>query len=245
MRKRRLFGIFILAAAMTCQPGKLVAAQSPGSEDARPLIPHVHTRWLVKDGVPPSIRGIAQTPDGWLWLASSVGLFRFDGVKFTQYRQPGSAAMQGAVDKLGVLDDGTLWVSPRFGGLLLVRGDVVEEFGGKQGLPPMVIGAVAGDSAGRILLGNGKGIFQLDARSRRWHEIGERAGLPKGSSIRHMLRDLRGGLWVLCTTTMVDSIALNEYLFDRKGNIWFPQLNSLMREQREGKQAVLEAFSNR
>lgn len=300
MRPCRLLGIFILAAATACQPGALLAAPAPGSEDTRPLIPHVHTRWLVKDGAPPSIRGIAQTPDGWLWLASSAGLFRFDGVKFTQYRPPTGVELQGAVDKLGVLDDGTLWVSPRFGGLLLVRGEVVEAFSGEQGLPPMVIEAVVRDGAGHILLGNSRGVFQLDARSRRWHDIGERAALPKGSSIRHMLRDPRGSVWVLgnkgvffrspnteafervadqqgdgrlhmapdgsiwasdahvksirrlwprrkgdAPVTMVGDMALNEFLFDRKGNIWFPELNGLMRQQREGKQASLEAFSQR
>ena len=300
MWQRQLLFILTLAAAVACQAGELLAAPSPGSEDARPLIPHVHTRWLVKDGAPPSIRGIAQTPDGWLWLASSAGLFRFDGVKFTQYRPPAGVELQGAVDKLGVLDDGTLWVSPRFGGLLLVRGDAVEAFSGEQGLPPMVIEAVVRDSAGHILLGNSRGVFQLDARNRRWQDISARAGLPTGSSIRHMLRDPRGGVWLLCNkgvffrapgteaferladqhgdgrlrlapdgsvwasdakvksirrlwprregdapATLADDMELNEYLFDRKGNIWFPELNGLMRVQREGKQAIVQAFRQR
>jgi len=32
-----------------------------------------------------SIRGIAQTPDGYLWLATSNGLGRFDGVNITMF----------------------------------------------------------------------------------------------------------------------------------------------------------------
>jgi hypothetical protein len=40
--------------------------------------------WTVQDGLPQDIvRGISQTPDGYLWIATLDGLVRFDGVRFT------------------------------------------------------------------------------------------------------------------------------------------------------------------
>lgn len=41
-------------------------------------------QWETADGLPfNTISSIVQTPDGYLWLASSNGLFRFDGIKFS------------------------------------------------------------------------------------------------------------------------------------------------------------------
>lgn len=78
-----------LVAAVT--PGPAVYATAPADQllpAELPTIPLLHTRWLVRDGVPPNIGAIAQTPDGWLWFASTAGLFRFDGVTFSRYTPP-------------------------------------------------------------------------------------------------------------------------------------------------------------
>ena len=42
--------------------------------------------WTTANGLPQnSVNGIAQTPDGYLWLATFDGLARFDGVRFTVF----------------------------------------------------------------------------------------------------------------------------------------------------------------
>lgn len=38
--------------------------------------------WTIDHGLPTPIQGIAQTPDGYLWIATADGLARFDGVRF-------------------------------------------------------------------------------------------------------------------------------------------------------------------
>jgi ligand-binding sensor domain-containing protein/AraC-like DNA-binding protein len=41
-------------------------------------------KWQTRDVIPSdTIASISQTPDGYLWLATSIGLVRFDGIKFT------------------------------------------------------------------------------------------------------------------------------------------------------------------
>ena len=47
-----------------------------------------HTQWLTRDGAPSSVNALAQTTDGYLWLACATGLFKFDGERFTQFRRP-------------------------------------------------------------------------------------------------------------------------------------------------------------
>ena len=47
--------------------------------------------WTADDGLPQNIiRGICQTPDGYLWLATLDGLARFDGVRFTVFNKGNS-----------------------------------------------------------------------------------------------------------------------------------------------------------
>src|SRR5262245_35357602 len=42
-----------------------------------------HRIWRVPDGLPQNrIQAISQTPDGYLWIGTSGGLVRFDGVRF-------------------------------------------------------------------------------------------------------------------------------------------------------------------
>ncbi len=70
--------------------------------------------WLVKDGLPPGgIRSIVQTPDGYLWLASSGGLVRFDGVRFSPSPELQKALGSEMIVASALLltRDGALWVA--------------------------------------------------------------------------------------------------------------------------------------
>src|SRR4051794_3989515 len=50
---------------------------------------YAHTSWKIRDGFPKGeITSIAQTPDGYLWLGTEAGLFRFDGVRNVAFRPP-------------------------------------------------------------------------------------------------------------------------------------------------------------
>ena len=64
-----------LAAAL------LVGGPAQALDPARLVTQYHHTAWTYSDGIPPNIFAIAQTRDGFLWLGSGSGLFRFDGVR--------------------------------------------------------------------------------------------------------------------------------------------------------------------
>src|SRR6478609_6562669 len=70
------------------------------------------SNWHVDDGLPNGdVTAIAQTPDGYLWVGTSLGVARFDGIKFTVFRAnevPGLA--DSRVVSLLAAKDGTLWV---------------------------------------------------------------------------------------------------------------------------------------
>src|SRR5271156_289224 len=50
---------------------------------------YAHTAWTVRDGFfKGAIHEIAQTPDGYLWLGTELGLLRFDGVRSVPWEPP-------------------------------------------------------------------------------------------------------------------------------------------------------------
>jgi PAS domain S-box-containing protein len=55
----------------------------PGLERDKNIDQYGHDEWTSQDGLPgEAVYQILQTPDGYLWLRTSAGLVRFDGVRF-------------------------------------------------------------------------------------------------------------------------------------------------------------------
>ena len=80
-----------------------------------------HTAWTSKDGAPGSIWSMAQTPDGWLWLGTTSGLYRFDGVTFDYVDlRPAKSAASRAVNSVIATGNGELWVSYSDGAVVSV-----------------------------------------------------------------------------------------------------------------------------
>src|ERR1700761_1076968 len=76
-----------------------------------PLIEYQHTAWTEQDGAPSQITALAQTKDGFLWLGTANGLFRFDGVTFEAYQLPrGQKFPHLAIQSLTATADGGLWI---------------------------------------------------------------------------------------------------------------------------------------
>jgi len=73
---------------------------------------YAHTAWTVRDGFfKGAINAIAQTPDGYLWLGTELGLLRFDGVRAVQWAPPGAEKLpSGRISRLLAARDGTLWI---------------------------------------------------------------------------------------------------------------------------------------
>jgi hypothetical protein len=51
-------------------------------DPSQPLGQLYHTSWNAKDGLNGSITALAQTQNGFLWIGTSDGLIRFDGLSF-------------------------------------------------------------------------------------------------------------------------------------------------------------------
>src|SRR5271168_166890 len=73
---------------------------------------YAHTSWRLQDGVFNGIpTAIVQTMDGYLWIGTSSGLMRFDGVRFVPWTPPPEgSALSSEVYSLGASRDGSLWI---------------------------------------------------------------------------------------------------------------------------------------
>ena len=73
---------------------------------------YAHTAWRTQEGFARGeIDSIAQTPDGYLWLGTLLGLFRFDGVRAVGWRPPqGQVLPDSHIRCLLGARNGTLWI---------------------------------------------------------------------------------------------------------------------------------------
>jgi signal transduction histidine kinase/ligand-binding sensor domain-containing protein len=97
--------------------------------------PFNHTAWTKRDGAPVEIKSITRSDDGWLWIASPSGLYRFDGVQFERMDSIDGNRLPSSNVHLLLGYDGGLMVSYQFGGLSFFKDGKVTHFSEKDGLP--------------------------------------------------------------------------------------------------------------
>jgi ligand-binding sensor domain-containing protein len=75
-----------------------------------PLRHYLQQNWQTAEGLPQnSVRTIAQTAEGYLWLGTAEGLVRFDGHRITVYDRTSTPALpSGNIHSLAVAADGAL-----------------------------------------------------------------------------------------------------------------------------------------
>jgi signal transduction histidine kinase/ligand-binding sensor domain-containing protein len=93
--------------------------------------------WSTEQGLPyKTVRSVRQTRDGYLWAATSDGLARFDGVRFTVFNTANSPGL--VTNSLGIMtetDDGSLWIGTDNRGLIRYRNGIFTNFSTAEGLP--------------------------------------------------------------------------------------------------------------
>ena len=103
---RRLTPVIALGIFLACCP--CAFALDPSLDVSQ----YAHTAWKVGEGLPSgTIRAIAQTPDGYLWLGTEFGLRRFDGVRAVPWEPPaGQHLATSDIRSLQGARDGRLWI---------------------------------------------------------------------------------------------------------------------------------------
>lgn len=104
--ERGLAAALLVAAVLLGRPGPARALEPPLE-----ISQYAHTSWTAREGAMLGLPfAMAQTPDGYLWIAGSFGLFRFDGLRFVPWQPPDGQTLPSAPYSLLVSRDGTLWI---------------------------------------------------------------------------------------------------------------------------------------
>jgi ligand-binding sensor domain-containing protein/signal transduction histidine kinase len=119
--------------------------------------------WRVQDGLPQNrIQSITQTPDGYLWIGTSGGLVRFDGVRFSVFDRSNAPAFRDeSILALYPSRDGSLWIGTEGGWLLHYRNAAFEVIGAELGLTNAFVRALYEDPGGTLWIGTDRGFFRL------------------------------------------------------------------------------------
>jgi signal transduction histidine kinase/ligand-binding sensor domain-containing protein len=153
-----------------------------------------YTFWNEKDGAPSQITSLAQTEDGYLWIGTGRGLFRFDGVRFEEYKpQPGVEPPSHNIFALMSTPDGGLWIALNPTGLAFLKNGSLKVFARKDELPDSPVHCFARDHEGKIWAGTEAGLVMRQGT--QWIDIGPQRNLPR-EMIRYLLVDREGTLWV-------------------------------------------------
>ena len=147
--------------------------------DTRPwtLDRYKHVAWTGKNGAPTGVSSLAQTLDGYLWIGTDHGLFRFDGARFKRFEE--QSPSRRSVYGLYTSSDGGLWVSYESGGVGFLKGGHVTQYGSKAGLPNnAIIEGFAEDSHGAIWLYGAGYLYTLVGE--HWKSMGGDLGLKSG-----------------------------------------------------------------
>jgi ligand-binding sensor domain-containing protein len=162
-----------------------------------------HAAWTLRDGMLQAYpRTIAQTPDGYLWLGTESGMFRFDGVRFTPWRPPRNASLPSTyVLKLLVTRDGGLWIGTTRG-LARWKDGTLTEYSDLSG---QFVGALVEDRGGTVWAGtsatdNFARLCAIQRQRVRCHgtdgALGRFVGSLYADSVGNLWAGAATGLWL-------------------------------------------------
>lgn len=154
-----------------------------------------HTSWTRRDGAPGSITSLAQTTDGYLWVGSSLGLYRFDGLRFIAYPFSSNEHALPSLDVASIASDpaGGLWVAMRSTAVVNIRLDGSTTFYDRNsGLATNTLDHIFALPDGSVWAAGGSQLFQL--RDHHWVSLRERGLLNNG--VFSVLFDRESNIWV-------------------------------------------------
>jgi PAS domain S-box-containing protein len=189
--------VFRIRALSVCTLLLSLVTSACALDPGRDIHQFAHRSWGQKEGYPGRTQALVQTTDGYLWLGTDSGVFRFDGVHFDRYSpKSGDKLRAGSVSNLAAFPDGSLWIAFRTGNQICeLRNDYLRCYGKLDGITSNPI-AIVQDHEGAIWAHTDKGLIRFNGT--RWENIGEAWNYPEdvphtGSTA--LFVDSHGTLW--------------------------------------------------
>jgi len=192
IRARRVFVLGIVLATFL----RVAVPHALAIDPNRRISQYGHTVWRIQDGAISPPTNIAQTTDGFLWIATAQGLMRFDGVRFMPWQPPQGQNLPGTHFS-AVLGsrDGSLWIGTTHG-LARWKDGQLRTFTDLE--HPTGIGEIIEDDSGTIWATrygrNAREAPLCSIRQETLRCFGKKDGIPVGYGLG-LTRDSEGNIW--------------------------------------------------
>jgi ligand-binding sensor domain-containing protein/AraC-like DNA-binding protein len=216
---------------------------------AKDLNEYLRRSWTAESGLPQNaIKVLVQTHEGYIWIGTSAGVVRFDGVQFKVFSRWNTPALKN--DRvLALYEDkkNVLWIGTDGGGLCSFDNGSWRNYTTQEGLSNNHINAITSDWKGNLWLGTDYGLKRLGLDGFKIYTT--RDGLYD-NIITALAFDNWGDLWIgtmrgglaqfkerVIRVFGYDDGLLNMTVLslsaDRLGNIWIGTLEGLYSLKRE------------
>ena len=210
----------------------------------QPALGYTARAWQVDEGLPDNlVQAIAQTPDGYLWVGTRVGLAKFDGIQFSRYDARNTPAIKNSsITALYTSGDGALWIGTAGGGVARLKDGVFTHFGRADGLAGDDVRVIYESEEGSLWIGTTTGMSQY--RNKRFVNYTEKNGLSS-DVVSYIYQDRDANLWIatgrglnrlkkdgtMDSFTMPNGLPNNSVRVicqDKGGRIWIGSNNGLL-----------------
>lgn len=174
--------------------GIVLGDAAVGQDHGPTFADYNHSIWTASDGAPVQVTRMAQTPDGWLWLGTPNGLYRFDGVHFYPFAAAnGAHLLSPRISELAAQPNGDLYIGYEAPGLSVLHAD-----GRLDHLAPATKDSpvnwtndVKPDRDGSLWVATSFGLRRL--QDGRWSALGAAQGCPDFDVVIALAAD--GQVW--------------------------------------------------
>ena len=181
----------LMATAVVVLLSVVVVSTCQALDPQKTITQYGHNIWYRQNGLPANaVNVVLQTRDGYLWLGTSAGLFRFDGARFERVStDPEDLKNRETISALCEGRDGSLWVGTANNQLCRLKDGKILRYSDADGVMSRNVITVFESKGGRFWLGTSFGLYEFKDGKFVSTEID-----PK--YITAIAEDARGRLWV-------------------------------------------------
>jgi signal transduction histidine kinase/ligand-binding sensor domain-containing protein len=188
-----------VAIGPALRAGALIAAAADALalDPDRPVSWAAHDDYGLREGLPTlGMTEVSASPDGYLWLATEVGLVRFDGLRFVTFDRATVPLLRSSqINGVLVAREGTVYAATLDGAYRLRSGSWEEiapdSFRGRR------VGGFAEGPDGRILVHHSSGAEWLVGSGLEALAIAEAPGIGEQVAVVTAEIDRRGTAWIV------------------------------------------------
>lgn len=202
---------------------------------------YVHRKWTQDNGLPGhTVTAILQSRNGALWIATASGLFRFDGITFSEIpTNPINPNSHEWITALFESRDGTLWIGTAFKGLRALKNGKLVAYGLKEGFEDTQVWQITEDSDGALYVATSIGLYGV--RGGKFLKLFDQPNYISSvvcGSDGYLYLGTHQGVFVLdgvkkimhlSTDNGLPNSSINRLYFDAENTLWIGTANGLVR----------------